>query len=234
MRLLLVEDDPMLGSGLQAGLRQAGYTVDWLQDGLGADQALSDEVFDLVVLDLGLPRLDGIEVLRRLRQRGNDTPVLVLTARDAVSDRIEGLDCGADDYLIKPFDLDELNARLRALKRRHAGRSAPQIHHGNLTLDPAARSVTRDGTQVTLSQREFVLLLLLLENSGRVLTRERLENALYGWEGETESNALEVFIHHLRKKLGAELITTVRGVGYMIPQAPAASAPSADDPASHS
>lgn len=216
MRVLLVEDDQLLGNGLKAGLGQAGYTVDWVQDGVSADAALSTEGFDLVVLDLGLPRLPGIDVLKRLRARGNNVPVLILTARDTVSERVEGLDSGADDYLIKPFDLDELTARLRALQRRHAGRPEPVLRHGDIVLDPAAYTVTLREEPVSLSTSEFALLQLLLENVGRVMPRTRLEQTLYGWDGEAESNSLEVFIHHLRKKLGAELIRTVRGVGYVI------------------
>lgn len=216
MRVLLVEDDPILGQGLRVGLGQAGYTVDWLEDGASADAALRDNTFDLVVLDLGLPRLPGLEVLSNLRRRGSDVPVLILTARDAIEERVQGLDTGADDYLIKPFDLDELTARLRALQRRRAGRPEPLITHGHIVLDPAARRVTLSGNPVSLSQSEFALLQILLENTGRVLPRSRLEDTLYGWGGEAESNSLEVFIHHLRKKLGADLIRTVRGVGYVI------------------
>lgn len=220
MRILLVEDDPLLGDGLTAGLRQAGFAVDWVKDGVAADHALKSESFDLVVLDLGLPRLSGMEVLRRLRERpgdaGGNTPVLVLTARDATGDKVAGLDAGADDYLVKPVDLDELAARVRALTRRAAGRTMPQIHHGALTLDPLARRVTQHGQSVELSTREFDLLQALLENTGRVMTRTQLEGALYGWRDEPDSNALEVHIHHLRRKLGNELIKTLRGIGYTI------------------
>jgi DNA-binding response OmpR family regulator len=220
MRILLVEDDPLLGAGLTAGLRQAGFAVDWVKDGVAADHALKSESFDLVVLDLGLPRLSGMEVLRRLRERpgdaGGNTPVLVLTARDATGDKVAGLDAGADDYLVKPVDLDELAARVRALTRRAAGRTMPQIHHGALALDPLARRVTQHGQSVELSTREFDLLQALLENTGRVMTRTQLEGALYGWRDEPDSNALEVHIHHLRRKLGNELIKTLRGIGYTI------------------
>ncbi|MFZ3036231.1 MAG: response regulator transcription factor [Rugosibacter sp.] len=220
MRILLVEDDPLLGDGLTAGLRQAGFAVDWVKDGVAADHALKSESFDLVVLDLGLPRLSGMEVLRRLRERpgdaGGNTPVLVLTARDATGDKVAGLDAGADDYLVKPVDLDELAARVRALTRRAAGRTMPQIHHGALALDPLARRVTQHGQSVELSTREFDLLQALLENTGRVMTRTQLEGALYGWRDEPDSNALEVHIHHLRRKLGNELIKTLRGIGYTI------------------
>jgi two-component system response regulator QseB len=216
MRLLLVEDDELLGDGLRIGLKQAGYTVEWLKDGVTADQALKHEQFDLVVLDLGLPRQSGLEVLKNLRKSGNTVPVLILTARDSVEDRVQGLDCGGDDYLVKPFDLDELCARLRALQRRSSGRVEPLIEHGELIVDPAAHKVSLAGNEINLSTSEFALLHYLLDNKGRVIPRSRLEEMLYGWEGEVESNALEVFIHHLRKKLGRDLIRTVRGVGYVI------------------
>jgi len=216
MRLLLVEDDNLLGDGLYVGLKQAEYTVDWVTDGEAANHALVNEEFDLVVLDLGLPLVSGIEVLRALRKRNNTTPVLILTAKDSVENRIMGLDSGADDYLVKPFDLDELCARLRALARRYAGRSEPILKHGTLELNPAAHTVIKDNKPIALSSREFVLLLYLMENVGRVASRTRLEETLYGWDGEIESNSLEVFIHHLRKKIGTETIKTVRGVGYMI------------------
>lgn len=216
MRILLAEDDPQLGDGLTVGLRQDGYAVDWVKDGLAADLALKSESFDLLVLDLGLPRLAGMEVLARLRGRGQSLPVLILTARDATGDKIAGLDGGADDYLVKPVDLDELAARVRALARRTAGRAAPLLQHGELVLDPAARQVTQAGVPVELSGREFALLQALLENRGRVMTRAQLEGSLYGWRDEPDSNALEVHVHHLRKKLGAELIRTLRGVGYMV------------------
>ena len=222
MRILLVEDDPQLGDGLMIGLRQSGFAVDWMKDGQAADLALqteSCETFDLVVLDLGLPKRSGMEVLTRARARGVTTPVLVLTARDATGDKIAGLDAGADDYLVKPIDLDELAARIRALLRRSSGRAEPLVVHGDLVLNPAARSVTLLGQAVELSSREFSLLHLLLENVGRVLTRSQLEQSLYGWSEEPDSNALEVHIHHLRKKLGSHLIKTLRGVGYMVPKA---------------
>ncbi len=218
MRILLVEDDPQLGDGLSVGLRQAGFAVDWLQDGRAADHALQSESFDLVVLDLGLPGIDGMQVLQAARQRGLRAPVLVLTARDATGDKIAGLDAGADDYLVKPVDLDELAARLRALLRRSAGRAAPVLQRGDLQLDPAARSVSLAGQPIDLPAREFALLQLLLENAGRVLSRSQIEQSLYGWREEPDSNALEVHIHHLRKKLGSELIRTLRGVGYTIPK----------------
>jgi two-component system response regulator QseB len=218
MRLLLVEDDPLLGDGIRAGLQTHGYTIDWVQDGDAAALALSSsaEDFAAVVLDLGLPGRGGLSVLKELRQRGDVTPVLILTARDTVSNKIDGLDTGADDYLVKPFDLDELAARLRALVRRGQGRATPQLVHGELVLDPQARQVTLAGQPVDLSVREFALLEILLSHAGRALTRAQLEAQLYGWGGEVESNALEVHIHHLRKKCGAELIRTLRGVGYMV------------------
>jgi two-component system OmpR family response regulator/two-component system response regulator QseB len=218
MRILLVEDDPQLGDGLTIGLRQAGFAVDWVKDGNSADHALQSETFDLVVLDLGLPRLSGMEVLSRARSRRQTLPVLILTARDATGDKVSGLDAGADDYLVKPVDLDELAARIRALTRRSAGRAAPLLTRGDLTLDPAAHSVTLAGAPVELSSREFSLLQMLLENAGRVLSRSQLEQSVYGWRDEPDSNALEVHIHHLRKKLGSELIRTLRGVGYTIPR----------------
>ena len=218
MRILLVEDDPQLGDGLTIGLRQAGFAVDWVKDGNSADRALQSETFDLVVLDLGLPRLSGMEVLSRARNRDQTMPVLILTARDATGDKVSGLDAGADDYLVKPVDLDELAARIRALTRRSAGRAAPLLTRGNLALDPAAHSVTLAGAPVELSSREFSLLQMLLENAGRVLSRSQLEQSVYGWRDEPDSNALEVHIHHLRKKLGSELIRTLRGVGYTIPR----------------
>lgn len=216
MRILLVEDDSLLGDGLRVGLAQEGYSVDWVKDGRAAQLALEAEPYALVVLDLGLPRISGLELLQWLRRGGNDLPVLILTARDAVADRVQGLDSGADDYLVKPFDLDELGARLRALLRRAGGRATPQIVHGDLAVDPAARRVNRAGKEVELSPKEFGILLELLENAGRVLSREQLEQSLYGWGEEVESNAVEVHIHHLRKKLDPGLIRTIRGVGYLV------------------
>ena len=218
MRILLVEDDPQLGDGLSVGLRQAGFAVDWVRDGQSADHALASESFDLLVLDLGLPRLSGMDVLQQARRRGQKLPILILTARDATGDKIAGLDAGADDYLVKPIDIDELAARIRALSRRSAGRAAPLLIHGELQLDPAAHTVRVAGQEMDLSAREFSLLQLLLENTGRVLTRSQLEQSLYGWRDEPDSNALEVHIHHLRKKLGTDLIRTLRGVGYTIPK----------------
>jgi two-component system response regulator QseB len=218
MRLLLVEDDPHLGDGLMVGLRQQGYAVDWVKDGVAAELALASEPFDLVVLDLGLPRRSGLEVLRKLRAQGKATPVLILTARDATADKVAGLDAGADDYVVKPVDLDELAARVRALTRRAAGRAQPVLRHGELELDPAAHRVRLAGQPLELSPREFALLAILLENAGRVLTRSQLEASLYGWHDEPESNVLEVHIHHLRRKLGTDLIKTLRGIGYTIPK----------------
>jgi two-component system OmpR family response regulator/two-component system response regulator QseB len=219
MRILLAEDDPQLGDGLMVGLRQAGHAVDWVRDGFAADLALKSEPFDLLVLDLGLPRTSGLEVLRQLRARGQTLPVLVLTARDATGDKVAGLDAGADDYLVKPVDLDELSARIRALARRVAGHAKPLLRVGELEIDPAAREVRMAESPVELSMREFSLLLTLAENAGRVMTRAQLESSLYGWRDEPDSNALEVHIHHLRKKLGADCIKTLRGVGYVMPKA---------------
>jgi len=217
MRILIVEDDRLLGEGILAGLRQAGFQADWVQDGVAGLAALQSEPFSAVVLDLGLPRMSGIDVLRQLRATRNAIPVLILTARDTSQDVIAGLDAGGDDYMVKPFDLGELAARLRALVRRSAGGAAPVLEHGELTLDPAARTVRWQGHAVDLAPREFALLHELLLNAGRVLTRAQLEGKLYPWGEEVESNALEVHVHHLRKKLAPELIRTVRGVGYMVP-----------------
>ncbi len=218
MRILVVEDDSLLGDGIQAGLRQAGYSADWVRDGAAADTALAVEEYAAVVLDLGLPRVSGLELLRKLRAAGNAVPVLILTARDAVPDRVAGLDAGADDYMVKPFDLDELAARLRALVRRSHGQTAAVLNVGDLELDPAAHAARFKGQPVELSAREFAVLQALALNAGRVLSRERLEQSLYGWGEEVESNAIEVHIHHLRRKLAPELIRTVRGVGYTMPR----------------
>ncbi len=217
MRILLVEDDRMLGAGLQVGLRQQGWAVDWARDGELADEALRGEPYDLVLLDLGLPKKSGLEVLAGVRARKNAVPVLILTAQDAVGDRVAGLDAGADDYVVKPFDLDELAARIRALHRRSGGRAEPRLGVGGLALDPAAHEVTLEGEPVALSAREFALLQALLERPGRPLSRAQLEERLYGWGEEVESNAVEVHVHALRKKLGAHWIRTLRGVGYMVP-----------------
>jgi len=223
MRILLAEDDPLLGDGLRAGLRQAGFQVDWVRDGRAAERELRAEPYAAAVLDLGLPLLDGIDVLARVRQAGVKLPILVLTARDAVPERIRGLDLGADDYVIKPIDLDELAARLRALVRRAHGQPQELLRAQDLVLDPAGRSVQQGGTPVTLAAREFDLLQALMLNAGRVLSREQLEQHLYSWGQEVDSNAIEVHVHHLRRKLGAEAIRTVRGVGYLLPREPAAS-----------
>ncbi len=220
MRILLVEDDRLLGDGLAAGLNQAGYAVEWLRDGEAAVAALSAESFAAVVLDLGLPRRDGLSVLQWLRGRHDATPVLILTARDQLEDKVRGLDLGADDYVLKPFDLDEIAARLRALVRRAHGRPEPVLTLGEIELNPAARTVSRAGVLVELTPREFGLLHLLLQNAGRVVTRRALEEQLYTWNDAVDSNALEVHIHHLRKKLGGDLIRTVRGVGYLASAAP--------------
>ena len=218
MRLLLVEDDSMIGDSVRQGLRQDGFTVDWVRDGRGAELALHNEVYDLLVLDLGLPKKDGLDVLKTLRHRGNRIPVLILTARDTVADRVKGLDAGADDYLVKPFDLDELAARIRALLRRQSGRAEPAIQFGDLRLNPATHEVTFQGKPLSLSAREFSLLEVFLDRPGMVLSREQLEEKLYGWGEEVQSNTVEVYIHALRRKLGQEFIKNVRGVGYMVPK----------------
>lgn len=216
MRILLAEDDALLGDGLRAGLRQLGFQVDWVRDGAAAERELRAEPYAAAVLDLGLPRKDGLEVLAQVRKAGIELPVLVLTARDAVPDRIKGLDVGADDYVLKPVDLNELAARLRALVRRAHGVPRERLVVGDIALDPAARTVRRGGEPVVLSSREFDLLHALLLNAGRVMSREQLEQHLYSWGREVESNAVEVHVHHLRRKLGNALIQTVRGVGYII------------------
>ncbi len=216
MRILLAEDDPLLGDGLRAGLRQRGFQVDWVRDGAAAERELRGQPYAAAVLDLGLPLLDGIDVLGAVRRAGVTLPVLVLTARDAVPDRVRGLDVGADDYVVKPVDLDELAARLRALVRRAHGQVQERLVAQDVVLDAAARSVTQAGVAVTLSTREFDLLQVLMLGAGRVLSREQIEQQLYSWGQEVESNAVEVHVHHLRRKLGAALIQTVRGVGYML------------------
>ncbi|MBI3156528.1 MAG: winged helix-turn-helix domain-containing protein [Burkholderiales bacterium] len=222
MRILLVEDDPLLGDGLRAGLRQHGFQVDWVRDGAAAERELRAEPYAAAVLDLGLPRRDGMDVLAEVRAAGVKFPILVLTARDAVPDRIRGLDLGADDYVVKPVDLDELAARLRALVRRAHGQPSERLRAQDVELDPAARQVTQRGEPVQLATREFDLLQLLMLNAGRVLTREQLEQQLYPWGREVDSNAIEVHVHHLRRKLGAGLIQTVRGVGYALLRDPPA------------
>ncbi|HPE59293.1 MAG: response regulator [Thiothrix sp.] len=218
MRVLVVEDDRLLGDALQAGLKQAGFGVDWVSDGLAASHALALEPYAALVLDLGLPGRSGLEVLGHLRRSGRRLPVLILTARDTVQDRIQGLDQGADDYLIKPFDMGELAARLRALIRRSSGQPAPVLELHGVRLDPAAHAVHYQGQPVTLSAREFALLQVLMLEAGRVLSRTQLEERLYAWGEEIESNAVEVHVHHLRRKLFARLIVTVRGVGYLLPR----------------
>lgn len=215
MRLLLVEDDELLGDAVKTGLTQFGYIVDWLRDGEAARAALKSESFELIILDLGLPKLSGLALLQHIRHDGNPTPVIILTARESVEDRVKGLDSGADDYLIKPFDLNELSARIRALVRRSQGRADSVLQYKNITLDPAAHSVLVDDVLVNVPRREFALLQKLLENSGQVLSREQLMQSIYGWEEDVDSNALEVHIHNLRKKLNAHFIRTIRGVGYM-------------------
>jgi two-component system response regulator QseB len=224
MRILLVEDDELLGAGVRDALERARYGLEWVRDGRQALAALRAGAFDLVLLDLGLPGMDGLEVLGSLRAGGGATPVLVLTARDTAPQRVAGLDAGADDYLVKPFDVDELLARVRALQRRGRGAAVNVIEHGPLKLDPAALSVTCDGRSVPLQRREFMLLLKLLESPGQVLSRAQLEESVYGWEGGVESNSLDVHIHRLRRKLYPDVIRTVRGVGYVIDPAPQARA----------
>ncbi len=216
MRLLLVEDDELLGDALKTGLTQFGYVVDWLKDGETAKSILKTESFDLIILDLGLPKLSGTALLHYIRQEGNRTPVMILTARESVEDRVKGLDAGADDYMVKPFDLNELSARVRALIRRSQGRADSIIQYQNIDLDPAAHTVYQDGLLVNVPRREFALLQKLLENAGQVLSREVLMQSIYSWDEDVDSNALEVHIHNLRKKLNANFIRTIRGVGYIV------------------
>ncbi|MBL0419111.1 response regulator transcription factor [Ramlibacter sp. AW1] len=218
MRILLVEDDPMIGQALVDALRDAGHATDWLRDGASADTALRTGSFDAVVLDLGLPQRDGLQVLQSLRARGDRVPVLVATARDAVADRIAGLDAGADDYLVKPFETDELLARLRALIRRSAGAAGPAYVHGRIALNPATREASLDGRPVQLSSREWAVLEPMLLRPGAVFSRSQLEEKLYGWREDISSNAVEVYIHGLRKKLGSDAVQTVRGLGYLVPR----------------
>jgi len=215
MRVLLVEDDELLGDGLQKGLSQLGYTVDWAEDGVSAEHAIRSEDFDVIVLDLSLPKRSGLEVLRNMRADGIKVPVLILTAAATIEDRVTVLDSGADDYLKKPFDINELGARIRALARRSSGRAESKLTYRNVVIDPAAHTVTVDETPLNLPRREFTLLLKLLEHNGQVLSREQLTQSLYGWGEEVDSNALEVHIHNLRKKLNADYIKTIRGVGYL-------------------
>ncbi|HEY2419564.1 MAG TPA: response regulator [Steroidobacteraceae bacterium] len=218
MRVLLVEDDRMIAQGLQTALRQDGYTVDWMADGKSAGAALQSSQFDLVLLDLGLPERDGLTVLRELRRHRNATPVIILTARDELQDRIDGLDAGADDYIVKPFDLDEVGARMRSVLRRANGRGDPCIRLGGISLNPATRTVERDGAPVALSAHEFAVLEALLQRPGAILSRAQLEDRLYGWGAQVESNAVEVYIHSLRRKLGSDSIRTMRGLGYFVPR----------------
>jgi two-component system response regulator QseB len=221
MRVLLAEDDAMIGAAVRDRLRGQGFAVDWVRDGRAADAALTGDVYDLLLLDLGLPGREGLAVLKGLRGRGSTLPVVILTARDAVDDRVAGLDAGADDYVVKPFDLKELEARLRAVLRRRAGSASSVIEHGRLSLDLASHELRHDGVPVPVSPREFALLHALLERPGRILSRAQLEERLYGWGEEVGSNVVEVHIHSLRRKLGADLIRNVRGVGYRIPEDPA-------------
>jgi two-component system response regulator QseB len=216
MKLLLAEDDPMLGAGMEHGLRQAGFAIDWCRDGRAAELALEGGHYALLLLDLGLPRLDGLTLLKKIRQSGQVIPVLIVTARDAVGDRIAGLNLGADDYLVKPFDLDELIARVRALLRRSGGRARAVYELAGLSLDPSTREVALDGKPLHLSQREFSLLEVLMEQPGKVYSREDMEERLYGWGEEVSSNTVEVHVHNLRRKLGKDWIRNVRGVGYKL------------------
>ncbi len=218
MRVLLIEDDVMIAQGLETALRQMGAAVDWIRDGEHAAAALRTNVFDLLLLDLGLPARDGISILRELRQRGDATPVIILTARDEIQSRVAGLDAGADDYVVKPFDLDELGARIRSVLRRAAGRGDPTIQHGDLRLDPIMHTVEYRGSPVSLSGHEYSVLEALLQRPGAVLSRAQLEDRLYGWDEPIGSNAVEVYIHGLRRKLGSDSIRTLRGVGYFIPK----------------
>lgn len=218
MRLLLIEDDEMIGKAVKQGLVLAGFTVDWVIDGRAAELALGNGVYDLAILDLGLPKRDGMSLLTQLRSAGQSMPVLIASARDTVTDRIAGLEAGADDYVLKPFDLDELVARVRALLRRHAGSGLPLLKFGRLVLDPARKTVLLDGEAVDLSAKEFAVLEALMQRPGTVLSREKLEESIYGWDEEVGSNTIEVYLHHLRKKLGAATIRNVRGVGYRVAQ----------------
>ena len=216
MRVLVVEDDPMIGRAVVAGLRHGGYAVDWVLDGAGAELAFANGVYELALLDLGLPRCDGLEVLKNVRRTGGKLPILIITARDSVTDRIAGLDAGADDYLVKPFNLEELLARVRAVIRRHQDRGSPEMTYGALTVDPVQHRVFFQGAEVDLSAREFAVLEALMKEPGAVVSREKLEDAVYGWGEEVGSNSIEVHLHHLRRKLKPQLIRNVRGVGYRV------------------
>ena len=216
MRVLVVEDDPMIGRAIVAGLRHGGYAVDWVLDGVEAALAFANGMHELALLDLGLPRRDGLEILKSVRRAGGKLPILIITARDSVADRVAGLDAGADDYLVKPFNVEELLARVRAVIRRHEGRSSPEMTYGALTVDPVQHRVFFQGAEVALSAREFAVLEALMKEPGAVLSREKLEDAVYGWGEEVGSNSIEVHLHHLRRKLDPQLIRNVRGVGYRI------------------
>ena len=219
MRILLVEDDNLLGEGLYSGLNSENYSVDWVKNGETALSAIRETEYDAVILDIGLPKMSGLDVLKEVRSQGHTLPVLILTAQDGVADRVTGLDTGADDYLSKPFEFEELCARLRALTRRSHGLSEQTISYRDIVVNPAAHTVTRNGELVNLSRREFALLETFLSSTGRVLSRAHLEDKLYSWGDEIESNTIEVHIHHLRKHFGSDLIKTVRGIGYMVPKA---------------
>jgi len=216
MRILLAEDDVVLGNGVHTWLGLKGYAVDWFRDGRAVQQAVGTADYDLILLDLGLPLVDGMTVLRSIRANNDATPVIIITARDGLHDRVGGLDTGADDYLVKPFEMDELAARMRALERRSNNRTSPLLSHGELTLDPASMAVTYHGEVMNLSPREFVVLRTLLENKGKPISRSKLENSMYAWNSEVDSNTVTVHIHNLRKKLGEEFIVTKRGFGYLV------------------
>lgn len=216
MRLLIVEDDPLIGDGLVAGLKSEGYQIDWVQDGASALTAVKTDNFDLIVLDLGLPDMTGLNVLDHIRHRKTQTAVIILTAWDSTDDRVKGLDHGADDYLIKPFEMSELKARLRSLRRRLFGREVSSIEFGELVIEPHSKRVFRNGQEVSLVAKEFLILLHLSENRGRVHSKRQLEDVLYGWSDGVESNTVEVYIHQLRQKLGSTVIRTIRGLGYVI------------------
>ena len=220
MRLLIVEDDELLGDAVKAGLTQFGYVVDWLKDGEIARTVVKTEPFDLIILDLGLPRFSGMSLLQTIRRSNNKTPIIILTAKESVDDRIKGLDAGADDYITKPFDLNELGARVRALTRRAQGRAEAVLQYGPITIDIAAHTVTLNRQPINLARREFALLQKLLESKGQVLSREKLMQSIYSWDEEVDSNALEVHIHNLRKKLNANFIRTIRGIGYLVDKIP--------------
>ncbi|HTX24538.1 MAG TPA: response regulator transcription factor [Steroidobacteraceae bacterium] len=218
MRILVVEDDQMIAEAVRTALEQDSYTVECIRDGASAAAALSTSSFDLVLLDLGLPRRSGLEVLREARRQGTTTPVIIITARDDVQSRVAGLDSGADDYLVKPFDLDELAARMRSVLRRGSGRAGRVLEHAGIRLDPGTHEVSRDGQSIALSAREYAVLEALMLRPGAILSRAQLEDRLYGWGGEIDSNAVEVYVHALRRKLGSHAIRTVRGVGYCVPK----------------